>query len=210
MIRGIELDIIIVHGNAGLIHARSSQMRSLMVMGRSEDELWRDMDPVLRDLLDIQGDKVVTMTMEDLDVSFSGVVLCFEPGPDFQKGGQKPSMALALRRRLEGSETALLFVFFCGVALVIPGLVVPTFARVFIDEYLVSGRAGILKSLLIGMAATAAVRMVLTWMQESGCPEDREVRSALKGWVPEYREGANEALPQARSVSPSGANKEGN
>ncbi|HEV2063792.1 MAG TPA: cysteine peptidase family C39 domain-containing protein, partial [Thermoanaerobaculia bacterium] len=85
-----------------------------------------------------QGPRVVTM--EDLDVSFSGVVLCFEPGPDFQKGGQKPSMALALRRRLEGSETALLFVFLCGVALVIPGLVVPTFARVFIDEYLVSGR----------------------------------------------------------------------
>lgn len=111
-----------------------------------------------------QGPRVVTM--EDLDVSFSGVVLCFEPGPDFQKGGQKPSMALALRRRLEGSETALLFVFLCGVALVIPGLVVPTFARVFIDEYLVSGRAGILKSLLMGMAATAAVRMVLTWMQD--------------------------------------------
>jgi hypothetical protein len=64
MIRGIELDIIIVQGNAGLIHARCSQMGSLMLMGRSEDELWRDMDPVLRDLFDIQGDKVVTMTMD--------------------------------------------------------------------------------------------------------------------------------------------------
>ena len=64
MIRGIELDITIVQGNAGLIHARSSQMRSLMLMGRSEDELWRDMDPVLRDLFDIQGDKVVTMTID--------------------------------------------------------------------------------------------------------------------------------------------------
>lgn len=64
MIRSIAIDIIIVHGNAGLIHARSSQMRSLMLMGRSEDELWRDMDPVLRDLIDIQGDRVVTMTMD--------------------------------------------------------------------------------------------------------------------------------------------------
>ncbi len=64
MIRSIGLDIIIMHGNAGLIHARSLQMRSLMLMGRSEDELWRDMDPVLRDLFDIQGDKVVTMTID--------------------------------------------------------------------------------------------------------------------------------------------------
>ena len=64
MLRSIEIDIVIVRGNAGLIHARSRQMRSLMLMGRSEDELWRDMDPVLRDLLDIQGDKVVSMTID--------------------------------------------------------------------------------------------------------------------------------------------------
>ena len=64
MLRSIEVDIIIVPGNAGLLHACSRQMRSLMVMGRSEDELWRDIDPVLRDLLDIQGDKVVTMTID--------------------------------------------------------------------------------------------------------------------------------------------------
>ena len=64
MLRNVEIDIVIVRGNAGLIHARSPQMRSLMLMGRSEDELWQDMDPVLRDLLDIQGDKVSTMTME--------------------------------------------------------------------------------------------------------------------------------------------------
>jgi hypothetical protein len=61
LLRSIEIDIQIVRGNAGLIHALSLQMRSLMLMGRSEDELWRDMDPVLRDLLDIQGDKVVAM-----------------------------------------------------------------------------------------------------------------------------------------------------
>ena len=64
MLRSIEIDITIAHGNAGLIYARSRQMRSLMLMGRSEDELWRDMDPVLRDLFDIQGDKVATMTID--------------------------------------------------------------------------------------------------------------------------------------------------
>ena len=64
MLRSIEIDIVIVRGNVGLIHARSRQMPSLMLMGRSEDELWRDMDPVLRDLLDIEGDKVATVTAD--------------------------------------------------------------------------------------------------------------------------------------------------
>ncbi len=111
-----------------------------------------------------QGPRVVTM--DDLDASFAGIVLSFEPGPDFQKGGQKPSMAAALRRRLEGSEAALLFVLLCGVALVVPGLIVPTFTRMFIDEYLVSGRSTLLKPLLIGMAGTAVIRMLLTWLQD--------------------------------------------
>jgi pyruvate/2-oxoglutarate dehydrogenase complex dihydrolipoamide acyltransferase (E2) component len=77
----------------------------------------------------------------------------FEPGPDFKKGGHKPSMVGALQAASRGLGDRAPFVFFCGVALVIPGLVVPTFVRVFIDEYLVSGRSGLLKPLLIGMAA---------------------------------------------------------
>jgi hypothetical protein len=64
VLHSIEIDIEIVHGNAGIIHARSRQMQSLMLMGRSEDELWRDMGSVLRDLLDMQGEKVATMTID--------------------------------------------------------------------------------------------------------------------------------------------------
>ena len=110
-----------------------------------------------------QGPRVVTA--EELDASFSGVVLTFEKGEDFKAGGAKEGMMAALWRRLQGSEPALLFVFLCGVALVLPGLVVPTFARIFIDEFLVSGRESLLRPLLIGMAATAIIRMALTYLQ---------------------------------------------
>lgn len=108
-----------------------------------------------------------TVTMEELDSSFSGVVLTFEPGPEFVRAGEKPSIVAALRRRLAGSESALLFVVMCGLFLVVPGLVIPTFSRVFIDEYLVAGRAGMVKPLLMGMLLTAALRMALTYLQEN-------------------------------------------
>ena len=106
------------------------------------------------------------ITVEELDASFSGVVMTFKPGPEFEKGGEKRSMAAALRRRLKGSELALAFVVLCGLFLVIPGLVVPTFSRVFIDEILVSNRESFLKPLLIGMVLTAGLRMLLTYLQE--------------------------------------------
>ncbi len=112
-----------------------------------------------------EGPRVVTL--EELDSAFSGVVLTFEVGPDFTPSGEKPSMASALRRRLEGSESALLFAILCGLFLVVPGLVIPTFSRVFIDEYLIAGRRSLVTPLIAGMVLTAALRMGLTWLQET-------------------------------------------
>lgn len=112
-----------------------------------------------------EGPRVVTL--EELDAAFSGVVLTFEVGPNFTPSGEKPSMARALRRRLEGSESALLFAILCGLFLVVPGLVIPTFSRVFIDEYLIAGRRSLVTPLLAGMVLTAALRMGLTWLQET-------------------------------------------
>ncbi len=110
------------------------------------------------------GPRVVSL--EELDASFSGVVLTFEKGPDFRSAGEKPSMWTAFRKRLQGSEQALVYVMLCGLFLVVPGLVIPTFSRVFIDDYLVGGRQTIVTPLLIGMALTSLLRMALTYLQE--------------------------------------------
>jgi len=111
-----------------------------------------------------QGPRVVTM--DELDASFSGVVLTFKKGPEFQPGGEKPSLAAALARRLKGSESALGFVLLCGLFLVVPGLVIPTFSRVFVDEFLVSNRTSIVKPLLLGMGLTLILQGILTWLQK--------------------------------------------
>jgi NHLM bacteriocin system ABC transporter peptidase/ATP-binding protein len=111
-----------------------------------------------------QGPRVVSMA--ELDGSYSGVVLTFKPGPEFRKGGASPKMLPALRRRLTGSESALLYTILCGLLLVIPGLVIPTFTRVFIDDYLLAGQAWLVRPLLWAMAATLVVHGLLTWMQK--------------------------------------------
>src|SRR5690606_23395912 len=111
-----------------------------------------------------QGPRVVSMA--ELDGSYSGVVLTFKPGPEFRKGGASPKMLPALRRRLTGSESALLYTILCGLLLVIPGLVIPTFTRVFIDDYLLAGQAWLVWPLLWAMAATLVVHGLLTWMQK--------------------------------------------
>jgi NHLM bacteriocin system ABC transporter peptidase/ATP-binding protein len=110
-----------------------------------------------------QGPREISIA--ELDGSYSGVVLTFAKGADFKKGGQAPNMLPALRRRLVGSEGALLYVMLCGLLLVIPGLVVPTFTRIFIDDFLGSNQEWIVRPLLWFMAATVGIQAVLTWLQ---------------------------------------------
>jgi len=107
-----------------------------------------------------------SVTEEEFNQSFTGVTLTFEPTSDFQKDGKKPSLAPALIKRLQGSKTALLYVVLAGLAMVIPGLVLPVFARVFVDDILLDGKDSWIVPLLLGMGLTAVIRGILTWLQQ--------------------------------------------
>jgi NHLM bacteriocin system ABC transporter peptidase/ATP-binding protein len=106
------------------------------------------------------------ITLDDLDSSYSGVLLTFEAGPEFKRGGDKPSMMRSLGRRLNDSIPALGYVTVCGILLVAPGLVAPTFSRIFIDDYLIGNREFMIKPLLWAMGLTAVFMMALTWLQK--------------------------------------------
>jgi NHLM bacteriocin system ABC transporter peptidase/ATP-binding protein len=103
---------------------------------------------------------------DEFDAAFTGVVLTCTPGPEFRKGGQKRSLVAALRPRLAGSETALAYVVLAGLLLVIPGLILPIFSKIFIDEFLVAGKSYWVAPLLIGLALTAVLRGALVWLTE--------------------------------------------
>lgn len=111
------------------------------------------------------GPRVVTE--EELDQAFTGVVMTFQPGPGFEPQGEPPRLIPSLRRRLTGSQAALAFVLLAGLALVIPGLAVPVFSKVFIDSVLLEGRQDWLRPLLLAMGMTALILGGLTWLQQA-------------------------------------------
>ncbi len=106
-----------------------------------------------------------TVPLEEFNASFTGVVLTMEPGPDFEKTGRPFRLLEALRERLAGSRWGLVYVLLASLFLVIPGLLVPVFLRVFVDDILIGGRDFLLP-LLIGMGLAAALNMGLTWLQQ--------------------------------------------
>ena len=102
---------------------------------------------------------------EEFDEKFTGVVLVMEPGPDFHKGGRKPSVILGLIDRLQGSVGAILYCILAGFLLVLPGLAIPVFSQVFVDEILVENRTDWLRPLILGMILTTVFQGLLTLLR---------------------------------------------
>lgn len=107
-----------------------------------------------------------TVTAKEFDDSFTGVVLVLQKTPEFTRGGTKFNTIASLRSRLAGSQKALLFVVLAGLSLVVPGLIIPSFIRIFVDFYLVRQLKDWLFPLLIGMTLTAVLRGLLTYLRE--------------------------------------------
>ncbi len=103
---------------------------------------------------------------EEFDQSFTGVVLVFARDEGFKRGGQKIGIINSLRPRLKGTLSGVSFIFLVGLALVVPGLVIPVFSKIFVDNILLKGMRNWLNILLIAMGATVIIRGTLVWLQE--------------------------------------------
>ncbi len=101
----------------------------------------------------------------EFDRSFTGVVLTFEPGPEFKPGGSRPSVFKSLRQYFSGMKKAVALLVVLGLALVAPGVLLPLLSSRFVDDVLVAHLDGRVMPLLAGMAATALLRAVLAWLQ---------------------------------------------
>jgi NHLM bacteriocin system ABC transporter peptidase/ATP-binding protein len=106
-----------------------------------------------------------TVSHAEFGESFTGVVLTLEPGDEFIRIGKRPALLPALLARAKGSRVALTFVILAGLLLVLPGLLIPVFGKVFVDSVLIGGKRDWLAGLLVGMALTGALRAGLTALQ---------------------------------------------
>lgn len=102
----------------------------------------------------------------ELDEAFTGVVLAFEPNAGFERSGKRPSTLGTLWSYMGGAQVALALVALLTLALVIPGIVIPAFARVFVDDILIAAREDWLIPLALAMAVTTLMRAGITWLQQ--------------------------------------------
>ncbi len=107
------------------------------------------------------------ITMAEFDASFTGIVLTFEQTANFVRTGQRQTLLRALSYRLRGSEIGLVYVVFVSLLLIMPGLLLPTAARILIDDILINQTMERLGGVLMMMGVLAGLGGLLTWLQLS-------------------------------------------
>ena len=103
------------------------------------------------------------LTYEELDAAFTGIVLVFEKTEEFQKSGKEKTLFLFIKDRLKGQYTSLTALVAIGMLLVFPGMVVPVFSQIFIDDILLQGNRDWLIVFLAVMFFTALFQALLTY-----------------------------------------------
>lgn len=106
-----------------------------------------------------------TVTWEEFASSFTGIALRLTPGPAFQKGGAPPGILAVVARRFAGQERSLIFALLTGAGLIVPGLAIPVFSQVFLDDILSLKHADWIGNLLLAMGFAAVLQGALTWLR---------------------------------------------
>lgn len=106
------------------------------------------------------------VTHQEFDDAYTGVVLTFNPTESFKRGNEKRGLMSSLAERISNSKLSIIYLILASLFLVIPGLVIPSFIKIFIDKYLVNGYSGFVMPLLLIMGAVLLINSALVYIQQ--------------------------------------------
>ena len=109
---------------------------------------------------------------EEFDRNFTGVTITFAKTDAFETNAVVPSGVVILAQRVRESLDAVTFIVMAGIALVVPGIVIPALTKVFVDDVLIGkhvvwgpwivlvmGLAIALSSLLVALQQAISLRL---------------------------------------------------
>lgn len=107
-----------------------------------------------------------TVSYEELNSSFSGVVLTFRKGPNFQPGGRPSQLIDHLSERLSSAKRPLAFLGLVSLCSLIPGFALPFFLLLFLQSFFSKHVMPWPSLFTIAVFCTALFAGALTWIRQ--------------------------------------------
>jgi NHLM bacteriocin system ABC transporter peptidase/ATP-binding protein len=105
-------------------------------------------------------------TLRELNEKFTGIVLTFQPTAKLPKMAKTQTLIKAVKSRLIKFKELVSFIFLTALFMVIPGIIIPAFSKIFIDNVVVKDMHNWLFPLLMVMLFVALIYGILVWLQE--------------------------------------------
>ncbi len=106
---------------------------------------------------------VVQVTIEEFDMSFTGVALTFVPGEDFVPSGKRKSTLAFAAKRLRGAGPAVAFVVMTSVIGYLFGIINPVMSRIFFDRLLTGRAPDWLHPFIVILSLLTAFQIIVEW-----------------------------------------------
>lgn len=106
------------------------------------------------------------LTPEEFDEGFTGIVLTFALTDAFQKEKKQNTAWDMLKARLNGQYNVLFKLFYIGLLMVFPGLVLPVLSQMFIDDILMAGYTDWLTKVLVFMGCLVLLKFGLHYYRD--------------------------------------------
>ncbi len=106
----------------------------------------------------------ISVSMEEFDLSFTGVCLSFEPTQDFVQSGKRKSVLRFAAKCLKGSEIAVVYVALTTMIISFIGIIRAGFSRVFLDQLLTGNNLDWVTGFFVGIILLAIVQICVEWV----------------------------------------------
>lgn len=106
------------------------------------------------------------LTWEEFDDCFTGVVLTFQLTDAFEKEKKVNTSWTLVQQRLKGQYGVLFKLFYVGLLMVFPGLILPVLSQMFIDDILTAGYTDWLTKLLAFMGCLVCLKFGLQYYRD--------------------------------------------
>ena len=127
----------------------------VVIEGFSRDKVYI-MDPAIGSL---------SISYEDLNANFTGLVILFEPGMDFIPSGQSVSFIDSLVGVFKREPSSFIYASLVGLGLVLPQIALPALSQIFIDNIIVGHIYNWLEWLLFSMCLIIALIFGLKFLE---------------------------------------------
>ena len=106
----------------------------------------------------------VTVSEQEFNESFTGIVLIFEPTESFEPGGEKRSVIDYAKKRLSGASSAVIFVAMTSLIGALIGVINPVFSRIFMDRILSGRNDSWLMPFVICLSVINILQLLVMWL----------------------------------------------